>query len=167
MRRRLKYVPPALLATAVAEVAVFVLVARQVGVAVAVLLVLAACAAGVLLLRREGVRAWRSFRASTETGQAPGGEASYGVVGLGAGVLLAVPGLVTALAGVFLLLPPVRRWAAGWLRRVAENRLSTVLAGDLFGPRRVKVRQGPPRAHRSDDEAATGAALEGEIIPPR
>ncbi|MET8067665.1 FxsA family protein, partial [Micromonospora sp. NPDC005313] len=64
MRRGLKFVPPALLLLALLEVTVFVLVGRAVGFGAAVLLVFGASLLGLVLLRREGMRAWRGFRAA-------------------------------------------------------------------------------------------------------
>jgi UPF0716 protein FxsA len=110
-----------------------------------VLLVLAASAAGVLLLRREGMRAWRGFRAAADAGRPPGDQVTDGLVGLGAGLLLAIPGLVTGAFGILLALPPGRQVARLVVRRATERRISSAAAGDLFGPRRVRVRRGTPR----------------------
>jgi UPF0716 protein FxsA len=167
MRRGLKLVPPALLLTAVLEIVVFVLVSRSVGVGWAVLLVLAASVAGVLLLRREGMRAWRRFQASARAGQPPGEQVTDGLVGLTAGLLLAVPGLLSGAVGVLLVLPPVRRLARRWVRVSAERRVSAAVAGDLFGPRRVRVRRGEPQPSAPPTVAGPGEAIEGEIVEPR
>jgi UPF0716 protein FxsA len=59
--------------------------------------------------------------------------------------LLATPGLVTAALGILLALPPGRQIARLVVRRGTERRLSSAQAGDLFGPRRVRVRRGTPR----------------------
>jgi len=147
MRRRglVRWLPLAILLTAAVEIAVFILVAHLIGFGFTVLLVLVASFAGVLLLRREGMRAWRRFRAAADAGQPPGAEVTDGFVGLLAGVLLAIPGLVTAVFGILLALPPGRQIARLVARRSTERRLSSAAAGDLFGPRRVRVRRGTPR----------------------
>jgi len=147
MRRRglIRWLPLAILLTAAVEIAVFILVAHLIGFGFTVLLVLVASAAGVLLLRREGTRAWRGFKAAAEAGQPPGAQVTDGLVGLFAGVLLAIPGLVTAALGILLALPPGRQLARLAVRRATERRLSSAQAGDLFGPRRVRVRRGAPR----------------------
>jgi UPF0716 protein FxsA len=147
--------PVALLATALLEIIVFLLVGNAIGYGWAVLLVFAASAAGVLLLRREGMRAWRGFRAAAQEGRPPGDQVTDGVVGLGAAVLLAIPGLVTGLIGLLLVLP-LRRPAKSAVRRLAERRVSSAVAGDLFGPRRVRVRRGAP----------TGEPPAGPSYPP-
>lgn len=152
--RLARWLPLAILITAVVEVAVFVLVAHWIGFGFAVLLVLVASAAGVLLLRREGMRAWRGFKAAADAGRPPGNQVTDGLVGLGAGVLLAIPGLVTAALGILLALPPGRQLARLVARRATERRISSAAAGDLFGPRRVRVRRGTPRP--PDDGGAAG-----------
>ena len=148
-RRLIRWLPLAILITAVVEIAVFVLVAHLIGFGYTVLLVLATSAAGALLLRREGMRAWRRFRAAVDAGRPPGEEVTDGLVGLGAGVLMAIPGLVSAAVGVLLALPPGRQLARIGARRAAERRISSATAGDLFGPRRVRVRRGTPQPHRT------------------
>jgi UPF0716 protein FxsA len=74
---------------------------------------------------------------------------------LAAGGLLTVPGFVTGAAGLLLVLPPVRALARRRTQRWAEKRVSAVVAGDLFGPRKVKVHQGTPRSD---------TPIEGEIV---
>src|SRR4051812_36880175 len=107
MRRRLRFVPLALLLVAVVEIAVFVLLGRLIGFGPTILLVLVASGAGLFLLRREGMRAWRGFRTAAEAGRPPGPQVVDGLVGLGAGLLLALPGLVSGLVGLLLVVPPL------------------------------------------------------------
>jgi UPF0716 protein FxsA len=156
-----------LLAGLVAEVAVFVLVGQAVGFASTVLLVFAASLLGLLLLRREGMRAWRGFRVSVESHQPPGRQLTDGLVGLVGALLLAVPGLVSGVVGVALLVPPLRRLAGAGVQRAAERRVSSMVAGDLFGPRRVRVYRGDPQP-TSPRQPTTGPApaIEGEIVEP-
>ncbi|MEU4569297.1 FxsA family protein [Micromonospora sp. NPDC023956] len=170
MRRTWRFVPLGLLAGLVAEVAVFVLVGRTIGFAWAVLVVFAASLVGLLLLRREGMRAWRGFRAGVESGQPPGRQLTDGLVGLVGALLLAAPGLVSGVVGVALLVPPLRRLAGTGVQRATERRVSSMVAGDLFGPRRVRVYRGagaptepvPPTRPPADP----AAAIEGEIVEP-
>lgn len=173
---RLRFLPAALLATAAVEVVVFVLLARWLGFGVTVLLTTVVSLLGLVLLRREGVRAWRGFQAAVADGRPPGDQLTDGLLGLCAGVLLAAPGLVTGLAGALLVLPPVRAVARRGVRAAAERRISTAAAGDLFGPRRVRVYPGQPSgssgagpagASTHDDSASADApTIEGEIVEP-
>ncbi|MGC5020204.1 FxsA family protein [Micromonospora sp. DT47] len=174
MRRYLRFVPPALLLAVLLELAVFVGVGRMIGYGSAVLLVFAASLLGLVLLRREGMRAWRGFRASVESRQPPGRQVTDGLVGLLGALLLAMPGLVSGVVGLLLLVPPVRRLARAGVQRAAERRVSSMAAADLFGPRRVRVRRGAPTAEPTVDPEVVpptvvdgGRAIEGEIVEPR
>ncbi|SCG72828.1 FxsA family protein [Micromonospora inositola] len=172
MRRGLRFVPPALLLIAVLELTVFVLVGRGIGFGSAVLLVFVASLLGLVLLRREGMRAWRGFRSAVESRQPPGPQVTDGLVGLLGALLLATPGLVSGVVGLLLLVPPVRRLAQVGVQRAAERRVSSMVAGDLFGPRRVRVRPGAPQPQPEPAPAPQqpitdpGRAIEGEIIEP-
>ena len=148
-----------LLALAIAEIAGFVVVAKLIGVAWTLLLVLATTTLGVWLMRREGVRGWRRFRTAAESGP-PGHEATDGLVGLTASVLLVVPGLVTDVAGLLLLVPPLRAAARAGMQRSAERRLSSAAAGDLFGPRRVRVQRDSP----GNGPSVSGPVIDGEVV---
>jgi UPF0716 protein FxsA len=174
-------IPLALLAgvvTAIVEIVVFVSAVRLVGLGWALGTLLALSVLGCWLVPRQGVRAWRRFSAAVESGRPPGRQATDGLVGLVGALLLAVPGFVTGLVGALLLVPPLRWAARGALERSVE-RTSPAVAGDLFGPRRVRVRRGrtgpsvpdPPVQDAPvtpDVPAGPPPAIEGEIVdgPP-
>jgi UPF0716 protein FxsA len=160
----------AVLVTVILEIVVLIGVTHLLGgVLWALLLVLATSALGGWLLRREGARTWRRFLSAAQQGRAPGAEVSNGVVGLSAAVLLVIPGFLTDVLGLALLVPPVRRLARSRVQAFAERRVSPALAGDLFGPRRVRVRRGAPTTGPTPPStpAEPGEAIEGEIIDPR
>ncbi len=92
MRRALRFVPLALLVSAAVEIAVFVVVGRALGFGAATLLVFAASLLGLVLLRREGVRAWRGFREAAQSGRPPGRQVTDGLVGLLGALLPGDPG---------------------------------------------------------------------------
>jgi len=156
MRRWVAFVPVALLITAVVEIGAFVLLGQAIGYGWAFLLLVALSIAGMLLLRREGMRAWRGFRDAANAGRPPGEQVTDGLVGLGAGLLLAIPGLVTGAIGLLLAIPPLRNLARAGTRRATERRVSSAVAGDLFGPRRVRVRRGAPTADPGAGSSAAG-----------
>jgi len=165
VRQHLAWVAIGAAVVAVAEIVVLVLVAHWLGVAVTVLLVLLTTLAGGWVLRREGVRAWRGLRAAGLAGRPPGREVGTGLVGLVAGLLLVLPGFLSDLVGLVLLVPPVRALTRAGVVRLAQGRLSAAAASDLFGPRRVRVRHSGPVP--PDAAPGTGEVLEGEIVPPR
>ncbi len=169
MRRRLALLPIGLLLLAVAEIAVFVAVVHAVGAGWSILLLAATTVLGLALLRREGVRGWRAFRAAAQTGRPPGAQVTNSLVGLLGALLLALPGLITSAAGVLLLLPPVRGLARRGAQRAAERQVSSAVAGDLFGPRRVRVRRGapddvPPPAPAPAPAPGPAQIVEGEVV---
>lgn len=155
---RPRWTPLALLAVVVAELAAFIGLGSLIGFGWTVLLVVAVSVAGLVLLRREGLRAWRGFREAARGGSAPGRQVTDGLVGLGGALLLAAPGLLTSAAGAGLLAPPVRRWARQRLQARAERQMSPAEAGQVFGPRRVQAERDQP-AGGEDSEV-----VEGEIV---
>jgi UPF0716 protein FxsA len=167
MRRGLALLPVGLLLLAIAEIALFVAVVHAVGGAWAILILIAASLAGLALLRREGIRGWRAFRAAADEGRPPGAQVSNSLVGLLGALLLAVPGFISAVAGLLLLVPPGRTLARRGIERFTERRVPAAVAGDLFGPRRVKVRRGDPVVVVEESDTAVrtpAAAIEGEVV---
>jgi UPF0716 protein FxsA len=165
MRRQIAWIPVGLILTVAAEMTVFVLVANAIGAGWAVLALAAVCLAGLALLRREGIRGWRRFRAAAEAGRPPGEQVTDGLVGLAGALLLAVPGFVTAVAGLLLLVPPLRGVARRAVEASMARRVSAATVGDMFGPRRVKVRPGAP-VPSDDPPAATSptGVIEGQVV---
>jgi UPF0716 protein FxsA len=101
---------------------------------------------GVVLIRLQGVSIGRSVQQSLNAGKLPVVEAFDGACILLAGCLLLMPGLVSDLLALLLLLPPVR----GALRRAISARMrhagATVVwtsAGEAAGGGRAAAGQGP------------------------
>jgi UPF0716 protein FxsA len=176
MRRSLALLPLGLLLLAVAEILVFVAVVQALGAGWALAIIAASSVAGLVLLRREGIRGWRAFRAAAEAGRPPGPQVSNSLVGLLGALLLAVPGFISAVAGLLLVLPPGRILARRGVERATERRVSAAVAGDLFGPRHVRVRQSAPVDEPATDapsgpasfgppgQIVQGEVVEGEIV---
>lgn len=160
--RRLGVLTLAFAALAIAEIAVLVVVAGQIGVGWTVLAMLATSLAGAWLLRREGARAWRRLREAAVAGRPPGGEATRGLVGMASAVLLLLPGFLTDVVGLLLLVPGVRAVGARLVQGFAERRLPSAAAGDLFGPRRVRVSR--PAQAGWDTRAPSSPVVEGEVV---
>jgi UPF0716 protein FxsA len=76
--------------------------------------------AGGWLMKREGLAVLKRAQAAVDRGQVPGKELIDGVLILAGGALMLVPGFITDVIGLLLLLPPVR---AG-LRAVVRRRLA-------------------------------------------
>ncbi|AGZ42626.1 FxsA family protein [Actinoplanes friuliensis] len=170
MRRGLALLPLGLLLLAVAEISVFVAVVHAIGAGWALLIIAVSSVAGLALLRREGIRGWRAFRSAAEAGRPPGAQVSNSLVGLLGALLLAVPGFISAVAGLLLVLPPGRILARRGVERATERRVSSAVAGDLFGPRHVRVRQSSPVDDPAPADAGPvtagppGEIVQGEVV---
>jgi len=176
MRRLLLVLAVLVLATFV-EIAVLLAVGKLIGPAPTILLMLATSAVGAWLLRREGVRAWRAFRADLVNQVPPGLSATDGVLVVIGAAFMIVPGFVSDIIGLLLILPPTRRVARGIVMNLITRRLTPAAAANVFGPRRVRARTGRPRpsspgASASPNGTATprpagsGVAIEGEVVDP-
>jgi UPF0716 protein FxsA len=148
-----------LIVFAIAEIVVFVLLAKAIGLGWAILIALATSLLGAFLLRREGARGWRRFRAAVTEGRPPGREATDGLTGLLGALLLLAPGFIGDAIGLLLLAPPLRALARAGVRRAAETRFSPAVAGQVFGPKLVRARRGPrvhdtpPASHQAPPNA--------------
>ena len=164
-----RWLPIAATVLAIAEIVVFLSVAHALGAGWA-LLILAACSlAGVALLRREGIRGWRAFRAAAAEGRPPGPQVTGSLVGLGGALLLATPGFIGSAVGLLLLVPPGRTLARRQLERFTERQLGAAAVGDLFGPRWVRARRGEPvvvdtGVTRPEPVRTPAGAIEGEVV---
>ncbi|WP_328470498.1 FxsA family protein [Actinoplanes sp. NBC_00393] len=165
-RSRLAYLPIAFPLLAFAEIMTFLLVANAIGTGWALLLAIVCSIAGFALLRREGIRGWHAFQDAARAGRPPGAEVTNSLVGLGGALLLAIPGFLTGVAGLFLLLPPGRRLARRGVERFTQRNLGGAVTSDLFGPRKVRVHSGDPVTVvvRDDDPRPPAGAIEGEIV---
>ncbi len=71
---------------------------------------------GGLLVRHQGLATIRAIQREFATGGLPADELVGGALLLLAGALLCVPGFITDVVGFALLIPPLRRAAAGFIR---------------------------------------------------
>ncbi|TLW93289.1 FxsA family protein [Saccharomonospora piscinae] len=106
----------------IAEIAAIWAVASLVGFLATLGLLLAGALVGSWLARREGGKAARAVMDTARAGRSPHNEVTDGMlIGLG-GVLIFVPGFVSDVAGLLLLLPPTRALVRrSWLRRLERR----------------------------------------------
>lgn len=102
-----------------------VAVAGWIGVGWTVLALFACTLLGLWLVRREGLAVWRRANAELAAGRMPTRSIVDGAIGLTGAVLLVVPGFLTALAGLVLVLPPtrsvIRPLVVRWMERRAAR----------------------------------------------
>ncbi len=158
-------IPLIILGLPIAEIAGFVIVGRELGLAMTLLLVLLSGVAGVVLLRIQGLGMLRRVQDAARTGKDPGPDVLGGALIFVAAILLIVPGFITDIAGLLLFLPPARRAIASFL----QTRLTILTTGSGFyygsGTRRDRPR-GPTIIDLDSDEFSRKNEDEDDSSPP-
>lgn len=106
-----------------AELVAVVAVANAIGVLLTFLLLLAGVPVGVWALRSQGAAVWRRAADAIATGRPPGRHLIAGALVVAGGTLLILPGFITDVLGIVLLLPPTRALATRLVTRNLESRL--------------------------------------------
>ncbi|MDQ2790766.1 MAG: hypothetical protein DLM60_15570 [Pseudonocardiales bacterium] len=132
-----------LLAAIIVELTVLIAVSHAIGVLATTGLLILTSLVGVALLRREGARTLGAFVEAIRARKPPHRELLDGMLLTAAGVLVVVPGFVSDLLGLLLLLPPTRAMVR---RRILRS-----------------------AARRTPARYAPGDVVEGEVVdePPR
>lgn len=107
----------------IAELYVAIQVAGVIGVLPTVLLLIAGWPVGIWALRSQGGAAWRRLGAAVSAGRSPGREVLDGALILLGGALLIVPGIITDVLALCLLLTPIRALARRLLAGSLQSRL--------------------------------------------
>ncbi|MFD8809384.1 FxsA family membrane protein [Streptomyces sp. NPDC059597] len=153
--------PLGIAAWIVLEIWLLVLVANAAGGLAVFLLLVAGFVAGAVVVKRAGRRAFRNLDEALRRGTAPSdgtAPASGGGNGLLmlAGLLLMIPGLLSDVAGLLLLLPPVQTLVRRRTEHLVNRKLRVAAPGslgDAFQQARI---------HRPD-----GKVVQGEVIRER
>ncbi len=120
------------------EIYVAVLVAHVIGGWQTLLLLAALSIAGIYLTKLAGFGVIARVRRQLAAGQMPTNELIDGALVLTGGVLLVVPGFVTAAAGLLLFFPPTRVGARRLVKRRFTGRITylrgSTQSGYLEGP---------------------------------
>lgn len=97
-------------------------VSRQIGLLETIVILLLLSGVGAVLVKREGIKAWRQLRRTVEAGRLPGREVADAALVLVGGVLLVTPGFLTDAVGLLLVLPVTRPLARRALLAVVARR---------------------------------------------
>lgn len=158
------------------ELVVTVLVADAVGWIGALLGLILTSAIGAWMVKREGIATWRRVAEGMRTGQMPADALIDGCIIVAAGTLALLPGYVSDVVALALLVPPVRsvvrRRAAASVRRKVDLRVATIGNATMFG---FGSGPGPYRRPASRDDDVIDLDAEevfldepvAEIEPPR
>lgn len=156
-----KLVPLGFAAWVVLEIWLLTVVAGAAGGFTVLALLVGGGILGAVVIKRAGRRAFRSLTETLQQAQSgqgpPSGTGSVGSTGNGflmlGGLLLMVPGLISDVAGLILLLPPVRSRLGRYAEKALERRMGAAgpgSLGDVFQQARI---------HRPD-----GKVVQGEVI---
>lgn len=99
------------------EIAVFIWIGGMVGILGTLALIVLAAAGGLMILRWQGMGLLLDSRAMMARGEVPARQFAEMMMIAAAGLLLVIPGFVTDLFALGLLVPPLRSWLYGLLSR--------------------------------------------------
>ena len=146
-----------LLLLPIVEIAVMIQVGTWIGAGPTVLLIVAAFFAGSLLLRRQGLATLRRAQETLDRGELPVGAVFEGFCVVAGAILLMIPGFLTDVLAILLLVPFLRdalgRWLLDRVRASGSIRVWTAGTG-AGGP------AGTPRTGQVIDVEYT------EVAPP-
>ncbi|MEU0333791.1 FxsA family membrane protein [Streptomyces sp. NPDC006193] len=152
-RSRLRrWLPLGLAAWLALEIWLLILVAGAAGRLTVFLILVAGAAAGSVVIKRAGRRAFQSLNEALQRGGSPERGGGNGWMMLG-GLLLMIPGLFSDALGLLLLLPPVQKAVGRFAEDALDKRLRTVVPGGLGDAFQQA------RMHRPD-----GKVVQGEVI---
>jgi len=137
----------------IAELFVAFEVAKAIGFLLMLLLIVASWPIGSWAMRSQGRLAMRHLRQALAAGQPPASSMLEGALVVAGGLLLIIPGFITDVFGVLLLLPPTRALA----RRFAARRLRNGRFGRWGGPG-----GGRGAARQEYDVEGTAADVDGD-----
>lgn len=152
----------------VVEIVALVALGSVIGLGWTLVVLLAGSLLGLWLARREGVRAAQALAEAVGNRRVAHAEITDGLlVGVG-GVLLFLPGLVTDLAGLLLVLPPTRSLVRRRLVRAAEERSPGLRTARIRseGPIVDGTVVDPPDAGPTPP-VTDGVVIEGTVVDPQ
>jgi UPF0716 protein FxsA len=132
------------------EIAGFVVIGGRIGLALTLLWLLAAGMAGLALIRHGGLNALIKLQTALQEGREPGHSLIDGAVMVTAGLLLIVPGFVSDLLALILLLPFSRNFL---LRHAAHHFETRVYRSGPQGGTRTTVIEGEYEIIEPDNDA--------------
>lgn len=158
----------ALMALPFVEVWLMIVVGGWIGVPWTLASLVALMILGVAVLRRAGTKAFRDADEALRSGEQPRGGLLDPLMLMAGGILLVIPGYLTAAVGLLLVLPftrPLLRWAfTGWaqrrMRRMQDRMEAELLAQGVRVPGQSPFGQNPfepGRGRGPSDGAGTGA----------
>lgn len=154
--RALRWALAALILLPLVEIVVLVMVGRSIGVLWTIVLLLAMAVLGAWLSRRETSRTYRALQQSLQSGRMPTDEATDAILVMVGGFLLILPGFVSDIVGLLLILP--------FTRPAARRLLQTVVAARVLGVAGGGAGRAGSNSRNSARPPGRGQVIEGEVI---
>jgi UPF0716 protein FxsA len=120
----MKYIVGVVLALSLSEMIVLLLAGNIIGVWPTLLLVICTGIAGVYTAKKQGLETLRKAQQQIRYGQMPGSEIIDGICIVVGGLCLLLPGFVSDIIGLILVLPPTRSIVKPLLIRWMMNRMN-------------------------------------------
>jgi UPF0716 protein FxsA len=152
-RTRLRWWLAALVLMAMVEVVVLVAVGRSIGLLWTLTLLVGMAVLGAWLARRETGRTLRGLQRAVESGRMPADEVTDAILVVMGGFLLVLPGFLSDVAGLLLVVPLTRPAARRLLQALVAQQALRVRAGAAAGP-----------GGRPEPRPGRGEVIEGEIV---
>lgn len=153
-----------------AELFVIVKISEAIGFIWMLLLLIISWPVGSRILRSQGRVAWRQFVEAVQAGRPPANEVLNGALVLTGGLLLMVPGFITDVIGLLLLLPPTRALARRLVGRHHGNvwvgRAANLGSGFGFPGNRRNSGSNGPDARQDYDADSTAVDVDGQELNP-
>lgn len=144
----------------IAELYVIIQVGQAIGALPTLGLLVVSSILGGVLLRSQGRLVWRRFRAALSAGRAPAREVVDGTLVVFGSALLIVPGFISDVFGLLLLLPPTRVVVRKALLSGARGRM-VMAAASVGGASRARARQDYDVDSTAHDVDGPGQQLPG------
>jgi UPF0716 family protein affecting phage T7 exclusion len=139
----------------IAEITVLVMLYGKIGLLATLALMIGAGMAGAAVARAEGFKSAMRVRSQLAHGALPAAEMFDGLLIAGAGLLLILPGILSDILGLILLLPPTRKLVRQGIMHWARTRFRVVQIGD------DAAGAGPPRR---GDQIIDARVIETRVI---
>jgi UPF0716 family protein affecting phage T7 exclusion len=139
----------------IAELAVLIKLGGSIGWLPTIALMIGAGMAGAAVARAEGFKSAMRVRSQLAHGALPAAEMFDGLLIAGAGLLLILPGILSDILGLILLLPPTRKLVRQGIMHWARTRFRVVQIGEDAAD------AGPPRR---GDQIIDARVIETRVI---
>ncbi|PPK63110.1 FxsA family protein [Actinokineospora auranticolor] len=148
-----------LLLAVAAEITVIVAVGSAIGVLPTIGLLVLATVLGGALLRREGLRALSALQQAVFARRAPEKELVDGILIAAAGILVVLPGFISDVLALLLLLPPTRALLRERLIRRAEASRPVIVVDSVV----VNTSDGSDTSGRPSRPVVIQGDVEGQV----